>query len=1052
MCIAPPEAVLEAIEARPPTARTAGVIELLGDADRARATRQKAWTRHDDAVARVDAAIMLALRGEVDALGRAADELEARADEGAVRPHDLARALTALGCAAAACSNERLADSILLRRESRIPGPVLPIRTRVTAVGNPRHLLGAIGRILAAMAETEDPVRQGALLLRAHRLAASVDAREFDHVRTLIDRARDGGGGALLSLVLHRVDEGTRAAAGPTPGVLNYMDFLAGRPTDRGERHAFRRRRAWLTSGAWPALDASLTDEERHTVEQDEAYVEALRARDTGRAGELALARARHTNDTALAVAWNVRALLLLGRSASASSRVSHAARLLASRLQLHPRPLPAVESFASEVMFACLVEQGRFDELVDERDPSSAAERLAVACWSRVARGDAVPAALAARFATDERFGAWAASVVLSVDDIDAFCAHLDGSGADVDALTWAAAARAGCSAHVAADAWGTLLERAAELSAPTLVPLSWACAWRRDDLPHWAERAAAVEASDAVVHAARIGRLEASVFVDVTPPVDDEAILALLDDDPARIARIRGRLAARESHRRASGTWRAVTDAFDAVRDEPTLFDRFDAGRAALAEGHAELAARCFSGLADDVSDDRTRARMLALAARAAALVDPDEGLVLAHRTLALDLADPSSIDSAWAVLSTCASPSALLGAAATHGAPIGAVARAALAGALVAQPAAPAAADAARALAVSVHDDLPLAAVDDELRAVTAAVEAGVDADGIEAAWRMAASETRSPARRSVLEHAADAVAALGTDPVTAALDRAARADWSNRALEALASAMASRADEVASALESRLDEVPASRRSAVLDVAADLAERGGQLERARALARQATALTGRAPRSHRILADRAAERGAWNEAAGHLETAGRGESDPGRRAALYRRLGDIYADRIGHRASALENWLVAFIIHSDDDATLARLEETYRTEKRWKDLVGVFEVALAHARDHETRVDVDDVLLKKAEVEYRHLRQPARAGATLLQALDRRPEDEHAARILVQALAPHVDRSDLERALVRHLDAVPEQVATARRNDPNWAIWLPALPRV
>ena len=35
MCIAPPEAVLEAIDARPPTARTAGVIELLGEWDEA---------------------------------------------------------------------------------------------------------------------------------------------------------------------------------------------------------------------------------------------------------------------------------------------------------------------------------------------------------------------------------------------------------------------------------------------------------------------------------------------------------------------------------------------------------------------------------------------------------------------------------------------------------------------------------------------------------------------------------------------------------------------------------------------------------------------------------------------------------------------------------------------------------------------------------------------------------------------------------------------------------------------------------------------------------
>lgn len=1048
MCIAPPEAVLEAIDARPPTARTAGVIELLGDPDRARATRHRAWTTRADAVARADAAIMAALQGDVHGLGRAADELTARAES---RPHDIARALTALGCAAAACENERLADSIFLRREAVVPGPVLPVRTRVSGLGDPRLVLAAIGRVLEAMDDTEDPVRQGALLLRAHRLAASVDAPEFDRVRALIDRARDGGGGALLSLVLHRVDEGARHE-GPTSGVLSYLDFLAGRPTDRGERHAFRRRRAWLTSGYWPAVDDSLAPRETETVEQDARYVDALRDGDAARAGEIALTRARDTNDTALAVAWNVRALLLLGRSASASSRVSHASRLLASRLQLHPRPLPAVEAFASEVMFACLVEQGRHDELVDERDPGSASERLAVACWARVARGDTVPAELAARLATDERFGALASSVVRAVDDIDALCAHLDDESAGVDALTWAAAARAGCSAQIAADAWARQLRHAVALSAPTLVPLSWACAWRRNELVPWASAAAesASGASEGVADAIRVARLEASVFVDVEPAIDDEATLATLEGDAPRVARIRGRLAARESHRRDSGTWRAVTDAFDAVRDEPTLFGRFDAGRAALAEGNPTFAAHCFSHLADDATDDVTRGRMLALAARAASLADPDEGLVLAHRTLALDGADPGSRDSAWAVLSTCASPAALLSAAATHDPPATAIARAAVVAALTAASTAPAAAAAARALALSVHDDLPLAAVDEELHAITAAAREGMDTDGIEAAWRLEANQTRSPARRSVLEHAADAIAELSTDPVSATMDRLARAAWSNRALAACDDLPGRLAADAASALVERLDTVPEPRRAAVLDAASGLAERAGDLDRARALARQAVAMPGRAPRAHRILADRATERGAWNEAAGHLEAAGRGESDPGRRAELYRRLGDIFADRIGHRASALENWLVAFIIHSDDADTLARLEETYRSEKRWKDLVGAWEVAIAHAREHETRVDIDDVLIKKAEVEYRHLRQPARAGATLLAALERNPADEHAARILVQALAPHVDRGEVERALVRHLDAIPDRVAAARRSDPNWAIWLPAAP--
>ena len=108
--------------------------------------------------------------------------------------------------------------------------------------GNPRirdymRLDALIAQLQEIQAEC-DPVRQGTLLLRLHFLAAGSDAPEFRQTRSLVDLAGQGGGGALLPLVLHRVDRAHVSGIGDDDAI-SYLTYLSQHPTDRNERSEF---------------------------------------------------------------------------------------------------------------------------------------------------------------------------------------------------------------------------------------------------------------------------------------------------------------------------------------------------------------------------------------------------------------------------------------------------------------------------------------------------------------------------------------------------------------------------------------------------------------------------------------------------------------------------------------------------------------------------------------------------------------------------------------------------------------------------------------------
>ncbi len=534
-----------------------------------------------------------------------------------------------------------------------------------------------------------------------------------------------------------------------------------------------------------------------------------------------------------------------------------------------------------------------------------------------------------------------------------------------------------------------------------------------------------------------------DAALFVDT----------GLEDGDVGRIsdaswqAAIRARRARPERHRAISGAFASVVDATTSV-DMPDVLAVIDEGRNHLLHGRWSDATACFVAAADAAERPADRARVRRLAASAAAL-SSDPG---ASQTLILQALrdDPTAADTWQALLREVDAHDdvgPLVAASAEHGRPAHSDAARRIRALVRAHPSH--LTDAVRVCAVALAEGMaddtdPFELADDaDALSVAVALPALAEPVLLELAAHAAVPmlETTRGAIDAVADVALRTLHGSGSVRLADLLDHATPGAARSWLAERIAAAAGS-----SSEIRSRL---AARSRDGDLDATWGLAcalDQAGEREQAEQLARAVVAERPRHVGARRLLAGRARDAGRWDDVVAELEVAARNTVAPDARARLYREIGDVFSDQHDHPAAALENYLVAFVCASDDPATLARLDTTYRRLDRARELVGTLTVAVEHARRNpHSRLDVGEALVARARLEVEVLSDRARAGRSLAELVALTPDDDHAIELFLQVAPGHLDDAVVRRTVCQHLDALPADRREARRRSELLARW-------
>ncbi|MBM4319084.1 MAG: tetratricopeptide repeat protein, partial [Deltaproteobacteria bacterium] len=166
--------------------------------------------------------------------------------------------------------------------------------------------------------------------------------------------------------------------------------------------------------------------------------------------------------------------------------------------------------------------------------------------------------------------------------------------------------------------------------------------------------------------------------------------------------------------------------------------------------------------------------------------------------------------------------------------------------------------------------------------------------------------------------------------------------------------------------------------------------------------------------------RRLADAAGRGRQWREKVEALETLARQVRDAGERANLYLEIAAIYRDHLGGGGVVLENTMVAFVCDNANRRAFEELERLYAAERRWREMIGIYDVALGtfpqggpYQRDY--------LLKRKGLVLARAMDAPREASEVLLAALAISPEDSEVVGALELLLAQSHDAAHRLRML-------------------------------
>ena len=180
--------------------------------------------------------------------------------------------------------------------------------------------------------------------------------------------------------------------------------------------------------------------------------------------------------------------------------------------------------------------------------------------------------------------------------------------------------------------------------------------------------------------------------------------------------------------------------------------------------------------------------------------------------------------------------------------------------------------------------------------------------------------------------------------------------------------------------------------------------------------------------------RKLAQAAGEARLWRERVEALESLARQIPDPGERSSLYLEVATLYRDHLGGGPVVLENTMVAFVCDNTNTEAFARLEHLYMEEQRWREVVGIYDVALASARAGGPYAEA--LLLKrKGIVLARYGSDPHQAAMVLLDALSLDTDDE----VVEEWLTRLLDHLGDARARLRMLDTLQAHRTSRERVD-------------
>lgn len=154
--------------------------------------------------------------------------------------------------------------------------------------------------------------------------------------------------------------------------------------------------------------------------------------------------------------------------------------------------------------------------------------------------------------------------------------------------------------------------------------------------------------------------------------------------------------------------------------------------------------------------------------------------------------------------------------------------------------------------------------------------------------------------------------------------------------------------------------------------------------------------------------RQLAEVAGRARHWRKQVEALEALARQVKDAGERSNLYLEIAAIYRDHLGGGGVVLENTMVAFVCDNANRRAFDELEQLYVAEHRWREVVGIYDVALG-AIDQGGAYQREDLLKRKGLVLARAIDAPVEAAETLLEALSLAPDDAEVLDALELVLA-------------------------------------------
>ena len=199
--------------------------------------------------------------------------------------------------------------------------------------------------------------------------------------------------------------------------------------------------------------------------------------------------------------------------------------------------------------------------------------------------------------------------------------------------------------------------------------------------------------------------------------------------------------------------------------------------------------------------------------------------------------------------------------------------------------------------------------------------------------------------------------------------------------------------------------------------------------------------------RSPRfykAHLRLAEHFQTQKKWRKTVSHFEAAARLIRNTALRADVYYMLGDIYTSELKEPALALESFLVSFICDSGRAETLERLEMLYTEMGRYRDLAGSYEIALQHAiqQPEKSTLNLQELYIEKARIELQNLRNPQRAAETLYQAITLNPEEENYLHLLINGIGDAGGKTLIKSALKKHLATLSPEKQEKIKARPRW----------